>query len=1319
MDKKRASSSVEEEAGVLKSGYVTAAFSPVNDFQKTKKVYYAVLGHRALELHESEKKSQRKNRHPRHLIDLSTCFNINRHFDGRLKYCVAIMTPDETLVLRAETDVLSDEWYDMLMSAVIPARALHLGRPVLANEFFECAWDVTMVEHPKFRKPVKSSDKLVNLCTKDPSLLGPHRLCFYHHTIILCRRGIEPASSDALSQSGIPPFKGSDFVEFPRQYMASFGCQERYFFMVMGRSSPSGSGELWAQCDCEEVAADVHSKLNKIIEEECEKKKKMPNGPLLHLTSTYQAYRDRLHTHSGIRRTGTAASRKLTPDELSLKERRAQLRGYKWAADSIQERTQEGSLSPNVPSFLWFDSTTAREKCLKTPRSGPNSLARRIDRTRSFEAKMSLTSSCAASRVESEKNSNRSSPAELPLESLQWLSLSQHHSLVSSSAAEETEDRQKFYSGGTLRTDAEEVVNVVKTGVERQFKATVERTHPSVSKQQGISHSESRKGISTAAGHLECDERADGMSCSVAGSTSTNDDFLQTTPGEISKDASGDNLEYAPMEMNSWSSGSASHLGLSIGEPQFNFEEVRSYVSDSSDSCYSSMAANGAPRAYSFGASHIVHQQPRRSGRKLMQPEHGSPVPDSLRCSATLPQSEDVHHSNKPSPSTCASQEDARKRAFSLGSSKSWFQKPFRKLSRDFMSRAHRLSNTSQTSSTSSTGLSLVHSPNSCFLPATPQAYIATDPYPVSRVRSGSIGSGLSTPYSKRCVNNDPTGDHVPVDFGGGVLSLGKSGSGSLHSADSPSRSRTSSFGCGQRCYGLRDANDLVLHVTDAESEYVSALPSRRTYERCKEQHSSSVHVPSEFDEANDYVVRDPANAADFHIGSSLVSHEGQLSTNNYPDARSSQIFETIQESLSGRSSPAKETDSIDSNEEQETFDRMSRKFETSKSTGKKVNKEDNNDDNKLKQNVLDSGSDLEYVPVDNAKERKTVMRTLRMEASSDVNSSKTAASESSDNTPHQRIKLNPSGLSDISMPASTVGDAARKGSASESEDDERILDVALSEEISISDLIDEWIEVVLRKNIRGISEEFVALCSKTKPSRKDCSISLANKNSGLNRYQNVLCLNNSRVKLINHPSGNDYIHANYVGTPFSGRRFICTQAPLDSTIYDFWFMIVQEKIEYIIMLTNFVEKGYIKSALYFPFDVNKTGNYNGVIVKCLSCERRLDFECEVWERSLAVKFPGEKSVIVAHFHWTDWPDHGIPNSYSCPLYLLEMVRMSPSPIVLHCSAGIGRTGCLVLIEVVLEKLLCRQSCTEMDSILMKLRKQRAGLVQNDTVRIF
>lgn len=62
---------------------------------------------------------------------------------------------------------------------------------------------------------------------------------------------------------------------------------------------------------------------------------------------------------------------------------------------------------------------------------------------------------------------------------------------------------------------------------------------------------------------------------------------------------------------------------------------------------------------------------------------------------------------------------------------------------------------------------------------------------------------------------------------------------------------------------------------------------------------------------------------------------------------------------------------------------------------------------------------------------------------------------------------------------------------------------------------------------------------------------------------------------------------------------------------------------------------------------------------------------------------------------------------------------MSLSPIVLHCSAGIGRTGCLVLIELVLEKLLCNQNCSDMGFILIELRKQRANLVQNITVCIF
>ncbi|VDK49795.1 unnamed protein product [Gongylonema pulchrum] len=136
-------------------------------------------------------------------------------FDGRLKQCVEVMTPDETILLRAEDDAPNDDWYEALMSAAIPARVLRLGRPVLETEFFECAWDVNLVDRPKLRKAIANLERRENICKKNPALAGAHRLCFYPHTIILCRRGIEPAKLSDLPPSGIPPFKPSDFIDIP------------------------------------------------------------------------------------------------------------------------------------------------------------------------------------------------------------------------------------------------------------------------------------------------------------------------------------------------------------------------------------------------------------------------------------------------------------------------------------------------------------------------------------------------------------------------------------------------------------------------------------------------------------------------------------------------------------------------------------------------------------------------------------------------------------------------------------------------------------------------------------------------------------------------------------------------------------------------------------------------------------------------------------------------------------------------------------------------------------------------------------------------
>ncbi|VDO99475.1 unnamed protein product [Heligmosomoides polygyrus] len=308
--------SLEEDSGVIKSGPVVAGFAPI----------------RALELHESEK-TYRKRKNARHLIDLSIAFNLhNDHFDPKLKRCVCLMGPDETLCLKvddvgkgADEGRQNTEWYNAIMSALIPSRVLRLGRPIQPQEFFvviivctsyvahftcpssrkswmelpsriqlinvfsECAWDVDVVTVPKLKKPVRSDESLQNICVRLPEIAGAKRyssrlsqkmylsyshkedhpsstnfrLCFYAHTIVVCKRRIEPATY-GIPSSGIPPFHTDDFVEIPQYYVvisfvlqrkcvAFFGCQERYFLMRLGRGAPMGASELWAQCDSEDV----------------------------------------------------------------------------------------------------------------------------------------------------------------------------------------------------------------------------------------------------------------------------------------------------------------------------------------------------------------------------------------------------------------------------------------------------------------------------------------------------------------------------------------------------------------------------------------------------------------------------------------------------------------------------------------------------------------------------------------------------------------------------------------------------------------------------------------------------------------------------------------------------------------------------------------------------------------------------------------------------------------------------------------------------------------------------------------------------------
>uniref|UniRef100_A0AC35UGC0 Protein-tyrosine phosphatase n=1 Tax=Rhabditophanes sp. KR3021 TaxID=114890 RepID=A0AC35UGC0_9BILA len=230
-----------------------------------------------------------------------------------------------------------------------------------------------------------------------------------------------------------------------------------------------------------------------------------------------------------------------------------------------------------------------------------------------------------------------------------------------------------------------------------------------------------------------------------------------------------------------------------------------------------------------------------------------------------------------------------------------------------------------------------------------------------------------------------------------------------------------------------------------------------------------------------------------------------------------------------------------------------------------------------------------------------------------------------------------------------------------------------------------KWINRALAKKVSGLREEFQSL-KRYCPKNMCIALFLANQEAGKNRYRDVPCQTAFRVPVKWPGIESDYIHANYVSTPVNPKRFICAQGPTETTCPTFWHMIINEGTESIIMLSS--------------IDVNDSSvKRHNLAVKWESCN------------------PGERSVNLTH--WLDWPDRGVPSTTNCVFDVLSIVRGSKKPIVVHCSAGIGRTGSIVAIEFILEKLFAGQSCESTDTILKELRNQRVYSVQNDLQYLF
>ncbi|CAD5210009.1 unnamed protein product [Bursaphelenchus okinawaensis] len=208
------------------------------------------------------------------------------------------------------------------------------------------------------------------------------------------------------------------------------------------------------------------------------------------------------------------------------------------------------------------------------------------------------------------------------------------------------------------------------------------------------------------------------------------------------------------------------------------------------------------------------------------------------------------------------------------------------------------------------------------------------------------------------------------------------------------------------------------------------------------------------------------------------------------------------------------------------------------------------------------------------------------------------------------------------------------------------------------------------------------------------------------NRYKDVFCLDQSIVKLT-WPADdpNDYIHANYVPIE-DQKKYICTQGPTEKTVIDFWRIIWQEKCKGILMLTEVMEQGKKKCEQYWPTKLGEEAEYGPVKVKVLKILTPEDhLHCTRLEVSAE-----DSTLTVEHMLWKNWPDRGVPKEYlSCFRMIRKMTQYVP--VVVHCSAGIGRTGTIVGLEMMDNKLRKGEVCPLSD-IVAELRTHRHGSVQ-------
>ncbi|KAM4896608.1 FERM and PDZ domain-containing protein 2 [Sylvia borin] len=253
-----------------------------------------------------------------------------------------------------------------------------------------------------------------------------------------------------------------------------------------------------------------------------------------------------------------------------------------------------------------------------------------------------------------------------------------------------------------------------------------------------------------------------------------------------------------------------------------------------------------------------------------------------------------------------------------------------------------------------------------------------------------------------------------------------------------------------------------------------------------------------------------------------------------------------------------------------------------------------------------------------------------------------------------------------------------------------------------------------LRIENQEVLKEFMAL-EHVKPT-DDCRTGKAPENQNKNRYQDILPYDKTRVPL---GEKNGYINASYVRMNVGEEEhfYIITQGPLPSTMADFWQMVWESESDVIAMMTKEVELGQVKCHRYWPESPYNSKDLANFYLRLHNCQI---LEYFIIRKIEIINKQTEEKRIISHLQFTTWPDHNTSKLAGQLVKFICYMRKAhrTGPIIAHCSTGIGRSGVLLCVEILLSHIE-KDLCFNIKQIVRDLRDQRFGMIQTKDEYLF